>query len=96
MGIGNRRLNIPAQAEVQRQSRVHPEIVLQIDCVIPIIVDLRRWRILIHRGGQAQNEISRGVPCATRSICRVESERAVVIQQRVMNHFFKRRLAADA
>ena len=94
MRIGDRRLNVPAHAQIERQAFGDAEVVLHVEGVIPVVVDLGGGRVLVHRGRQAQQEIGGRILAAAR-IAGGETERAVVVQQGIVHHLLEYGLAAQ-
>ena len=88
LGVRERRLHVISDAEVQRDSRMDPEIVLGEQAVVRPVVELSHWRVLCHRGGEPQQKVRVGIP----SLAGVEEKDTVVVEQRVVNDLLVRNL----
>ena len=67
------------------------DIVLDKEAVIPGVIDLCDRRILIHAAWGSEDKVGQSIL----RLAAVERECAVVVQQRIVNHLFKRRLDTE-
>ena len=89
--IGERELQVVADAKVQRDARMDPEIVLRERADVRAVVGLSHRRVLRHRRREAEQEVGVGVA----GLAAVEGEDAVVVEQRVVDDRLVRDVAAD-
>ena len=92
--VGNRHLQVVPQSNIHREARMQANVILEEERVIPIVIDLGAGRILVHGGGQPQQEIGRGILRAA-WVAGVEGEDPVVVERGVVNHFLQDDLAAQ-
>src|SRR5713101_2373402 len=65
--IGGRRLDIPTHAQIDRQSRINPEIVLREKSRGPTVRVANDRRVLLNGAWQAQQKVRQRVPGAIRT-----------------------------
>ena len=91
VGIGERELQVVADAKVEGEPGMDAEVVLRERADVGAIVGLPHRGVLRHGGGKPEQEVGVGVA----GLAAVEGEDAVVVEQRVVNDLLVRDLAAE-
>ena len=96
--VRRRRLQIVAQAQVDREARMQFHIVLHEHARLPEIVERGLRRVLVHGHRQSEQVIGEAVPlvCLRSGLGAREAEGAVIIQQRLLDVLRQAQLAAEA